>query len=444
MDRSGDRAGEDGSKCVLVLGAHGFIGGHVVTALLAAGHTVIAGARGARLDPRFPTVTARACDLACDHKPTDWLPRLKGVDRVVNCAGILREAGKVTFEAVHEQSVAALGQACVAAGGLPIIQISALGQAEDGAFIASKHRGDASLLALNLSVTVLRPALVYSAAGSYGGTSLLRAMAALPGMIVVPQCATKNCVQPIDVNDVAQAVVAAVARPPKGPEVMALVGPQPMALTTYLSTWRQWLGFGPARVWAVPTRWVQVACWLGERFGKGPMGQSMMRMLEHGNLGQPEALGQLADRLSVRPRALEVVLAGSPSHVQDRWHARLVLLLPLLKFSVIALWLGSGVVGWLTSPQTIAHLAEHGPMSPTTVTGLARVMASVDLILGAAAMHHRWRRWAWGLMAAEVVGYTLAMGLFWPTLWADPMGGLIKNLPLVVSLGVLWVTEDRR
>jgi uncharacterized protein YbjT (DUF2867 family) len=38
---------------VLVTGAYGFIGAHIVAALTAAGHEVVCAVRGARIDARF-------------------------------------------------------------------------------------------------------------------------------------------------------------------------------------------------------------------------------------------------------------------------------------------------------------------------------------------------------------------------------------------------------
>lgn len=145
---------------VLVTGAYGFIGAHIVAALVAAGHDVVCAVRGARVDTRFPGVRVIACDMARDLRSEDWLPRLAGVEAVVNCAGILRERGADTYAAVHEQAPLALFRACVDAGVRRVIQISALGDAGDGEFIASKHRCDAALATLELDWLVLRPSLV--------------------------------------------------------------------------------------------------------------------------------------------------------------------------------------------------------------------------------------------------------------------------------------------
>ena len=138
--------------------------------------------------------------------PDAWRDALAGVDAVVNAAGILRETGAQTFEAIHVSAPLALARACVASGIDCFVQISALGAPSDGEFVASKHRFDEALLALPLRGIALRPSVVYAAAGSYGGTSLLRALAAFPGFQLLPGHANWP-IQPIAAEDLGDLVV---------------------------------------------------------------------------------------------------------------------------------------------------------------------------------------------------------------------------------------------
>lgn len=429
---------------VLVTGAYGFIGSHIVAALTAAGHDVICAVRGARVDSRFPGLQAIACDMSRDTTHEAWLPRLAGIDAAVNCAGILRETRDDRFQAVHVDAPVALYEACVITDVSRVIQISALGTPDDGEFIASKHRGDERLAALPIDAVILRPSVVYSAHGSYGGTSLLRAMAAMPGVIAVPDAAMKPCVQPIAAEDVALAVVAALSRPANGTEILELVGPRAMTLADYLQTWRGWLGLRAASVWRVPTPLVRIACRIGERLGQGPLGETMRTMLEHGNLGQPDALERMRERLGLTPRTLERALAEAPSHTQDRWHARLYFMLPTLRITLALLWLASGVVGWWLPAGAVVTAADGGPLSADASLTLARATATLDLLLGALCLL-RWRpRWVLTGMLLMLLGYTAGIGSMWPTHWLDPLGGLMKNLPLVAAIAVLLATEEKR
>ena len=66
---------------ILIIGASGFVGRHLAAALQTQGHEVIRGVRKLRL----PT------NIAVDFKDTNkatWLPRLEGVDVVINAVGV--------------------------------------------------------------------------------------------------------------------------------------------------------------------------------------------------------------------------------------------------------------------------------------------------------------------------------------------------------------------
>jgi uncharacterized protein YbjT (DUF2867 family) len=428
---------------VLVTGAYGFIGAHITAALVASGNDVVCAVREARVDSRFTGLKAVACDMSRDTDISVWLPRLDGIDAVVNCAGILRETDSDTFRAIHEQSPLALFQACVQRGIRRVIQISALGDRADGEFVASKHRCDDALTQLPLDWLILRPSLVYSAQGSYGGTSLLRGLSALPWLMPVPGKGDQP-VQPISTEDVGACVAAALKNSSRTQQIFELVGPDVMGLREYLLTWRRWLGFTTPYVWSVPSSLVRVAANLGERFGKGPLGVTMTRMLERGNVGSDNALKHLHEGLGVFPGKLTRALDESPSHVQDRWHARLYFLLPTLRIVIALLWIFSGVVGWLTPEARIIETAHGNPLPPILLLFLARGTATMDLILGALCLI-RWRsRAVLSLMLVMLTGYTLGIGGLWPEHWLDPFGGLLKNLPLAVVLLILLATDECR
>ena len=426
---------------VLVTGGTGFIGSRIVVALLEAGHVPVLAVRAGSAPGRFAGLSRVACDFGRDLDPSHWRPRLSGIDAVVNCAGILRERGADRFESVHVAAPRALYAACVETGVRRVVQISALGDPTDGEFVASKHRGDAELLRTGLSATVLRPSLVYSTEGSYGGSSLLRAFAALP-VIALPGAGEQR-VQPISAQDVGAAVVATLARRDDAPQCLELVGPEVMGLREYLAQWRAWLGLGPARFLAVPRRLARFGAWLGERSGRGPLGMTMWRMLERGNVGAEDALPRLQSHLGLTPQPVSLALAQRPAHSADRWHARLYFQMPLLRAVLGATWVASGIVGFLVPTAQITALFAHTGLSDAVALALARGGAAVDLLLGAALLIG-WRpRLTLALMIVSVVIYTGFIGLLLPQAWLDPFGGLLKNLAILSALGLAYATAER-
>ncbi len=425
-------------RTVLVVGGAGFIGGYLVAALRRHGWNVL---RAVRPKGRALADDERACDLQAMVRLEDWLPLLDGVDAVVNAAGILREEGGQTFEAIHAEAPFALAQACLARGVGRFVQVSALGLPEDGPFIASKHRFDERLDGLALSSVVLRPSVVYSVSGSYGGTSLLRALAGFPGVQWLPGDGHWQ-VQPLAAEDLGELVARAASGTVTG--IYDVGGPAPLSLRDYQGQWRRWLRVPGARVVAVPEAAVSLAVTVMEALGRGPVGRTMWRMLRRGNTAEPDAGERLAADFGIRPRTLEDALASAPSQVQDRWQAELYFLAPALRWSVVALWLLSALAGFLTPAADILRLSSGTPLDAMDPVLLARGGGVADLMLGLWLASGRRPRAAVSAMLLLLLAYTLVLGIAVPALWWDPLGGLAKNLVLLPALAVLWILTERR
>lgn len=423
-------------RTALVTGARGFLAGYVVAALRSRGWRVVLGVRA---DPLGPD--ERHCDFARAHEQAYWTTLLEGVDAVVNVAGILRESRGQCFDAIHFTGPMALARACVDSGVRDFVQISALGDPADGGFLASKHRFDAVLMTLPLRAVVLRPSIVYAMAGSYGGTSLLRALAALPLATVVPGHGEWR-VQPLAAEDLGALVVATLESGPGG--VYEVGCEQAMSLRDYQLSWRRWLRVPGRRVLTTPRWLVGVTVAFAERFGTGPVGQTMWRMMQRGSVCAPGMYKQLLDAFGTAPRSLDAVLGSQPSLVQDRWHARLYLLAPLLRVAVVLLGLISAWAGFFTPAGTIQGMAADSLLDVLEPVALARMAGGVDLLLAL------WLASGWRMPEAVsatlivVLGYTLVFGLLVPGLWLDPLGGLAKNLVVLPALAMLWVLSDRR
>jgi uncharacterized protein YbjT (DUF2867 family) len=429
---------ETAVRTVLLLGAGGFIGAHVAVALKRAGWRVVHGVRRSRAGDSDDTVQV---DLVRWTSPRDWARVLHGVDAVVNAAGILRESRVQTFDTIHHDAPLALAHACVQAGVRDFVQISALGEDCDGEFIASKHRFDRALAALPLRAVVLRPSVVFSTRGSYGGTTLLRALAALPGVLPLPGDGRWR-MQPMAAEDLGELVVRALRSDARG--IFEIGGPEPITMRDYQRQWRDWLRLPRGREIHVPVALVSAAVACGERLGAGPMGETIWRMLQRGNVTASDAWVRANDTFGIAPRGVGEVLAAQASQVQDRWHAQLHLLAPLLRFAVVVVFLISAWVGFTTPAAAIQDMVSDSVLRSLAPVALARATAGLDLVLGI-ALAIGWRpRLVVTAMLALVTAYTLAFGLVLPELWFDPLGGLLKNLVILPALMLLRVLLDRR
>lgn len=425
-------------RTALVVGASGFLAGYLIAALRRHGWRVLHGVRDHGQALRDDQ---RIADLARMTTPAAWRPALQGVDAVVNAAGILRETGEQTFQSIHVDGPLAVARACVEFGVPRFVQLSALGEPADGEFIASKHRFDEALLALPLSAVALRPSIVYAASGSYGGTSLLRALAAFPGCQWLPGDGHWP-LQPVAAEDLGEIAALAAAGDQRG--VYEIGGPRTMSLREYQTHWRRWLRIDGERAIDVPQALVTLQVEVSERLGRGPVGRTMWRMLRRGNVTAADAHARASADFGHAARDLPAALAAAPSQVQDRWHAQLYFLAPALRIAIVALWLISALAGWRTPAATIEAMVEGSALQAWQPVALARATAALDAVL-AAGLLIGWRpRWMLGLMGASVLAYSVAFGALLPSQWLDPLGGLAKNLVVLPALAVAWVLADRR
>jgi len=421
---------------VLVTGASGFIGSRLVRALLRAGHQVTAAGR--RPVERCDFIEA---DFAAVPPPAFWLPRLAGIDAIVNAVGLLRESGAQTFEALHLRGPCALFEAAAQAGVRRIVQVSALG-ADAGArssYHRSKKAADDFLLGqATVSATVVQPSLVYGEGGA--SARLFNGMATLP-LIALPGRGDQS-VQPVHVDDLVEALVNLVDDPHRlAGERLPLVGPEPLTLREFLDRLRRAMGLPPGRFLSVPLPLVRLAAWLGNRFHTGLLDTATLDMLMRGNTGPAAPTGALLGR-APRPVSAFVDPAAAAG---ARALGRLWWCLPPLRWSVAAVWIVTGLLslGLYPVQESYALLGRFG------VTGfwapwLLYGAALFDLALGLAVFVLRRRQALWAAQIALMLGYTALLTWRLPEFWLHPFGPLLKNLPMLAAIGVLWTFEESR
>jgi uncharacterized protein YbjT (DUF2867 family) len=426
---------------ILVVGAYGLIGSYVTARLLAEGHAVVAAGRDVgKAVRRWPQARWIQVDLA-RMNAEDWRPHLHGVDAVVNCAGALQDSPSDRVSALQE-GVVHMAQACAATGVRRFVHVSALGvERTQGAYAEAKRTADDALMAMDLDWVVIRPGLVLAPA-AYGGSALLRGLAALP--LVIPAVHANNTVQTVSMDDLTACVAAAV-RPDAPTRVLATLsaadGP---TLTEVLTRLRAWLGLSPAPVIALPAVFGRASglaadaiAWLG---WKSALRSASLEQLAQGVQGETS---EGAQSLGFTPRTLDQVLAAWPSTVQDRWFARLYFLKPLAILVLALFWMGSGVIALISLLQAAEQLGLAG-FSPDASRATVQIGAAVDIALGLLFCIRRTAPLALKGMVLVSVAY-LAGACFWRRdLWLDPLGPLLKVLPgAVLALMTLAVLEER-
>lgn len=424
---------------ILLLGAGGFIGRHILADLIANGHDVSAVVRDPRgLAQAFPEATVVQLDLARATRASDWAPLLTAIDIVVNAAGVLSGSD---MTAVHVEMPRALHAAALAEGVARIILISAISARDDvnTDYSRSKRAGERVLRESGVAWTILRPSLVYGD-GSYGGTSLLRGLAALPWRVPLPG-AGDFAFTPIHVRDLAQAVRRACEDSRFAGAVLEPVGPETLDLRALLTRYRAWLGFGDARFVPVPMWLLRLLGRLGDLAGSGPIATNSVEQLVAGNAGDSAAF---AKAVGFEPRSLSDAFRDRPAQVQDRWHARLFFLSPAITAALVLLWVASALLGLFHGAAATEALVSSLGLPPGWADPLRIGSSILDLGVAALVLLDRRARWATVAQLAVIAGYSLVIGLALPQLWLDPLGPLLKNLPILLLVLVHGAIGNQR
>lgn len=266
---------------ILLTGASGFIGQHLLKALQTAGHHVKAVTRSNGFDfNQMTTIDA-------------WLPHLKEVDIVINCVGIIVETGNQTFTTLHYQAPVALFHAGKEANVMKVIQISALG-ADEQAFTPyqlSKKAADDVLRSLPLKWFVLRPSLVYGKGGK--SMEMFQRLASLPVLPLIN--GGKQRIQPVHINDLTDAILHCLTSS-KSNLTLDIVGAHSILLKEWLQLMRSAEGKSPALIISIPYKLSLTIA----NFGKHIiplMHPDNLRMLKKGNYADTGQLTEFIGRM---------------------------------------------------------------------------------------------------------------------------------------------------
>lgn len=217
---------------VLVTGGTGFLGRHVVRALVASG-------RLPRLLVRVGSESRVPGDIrgACRVTPGDATDpesvenAVQGTSAIVQIAGIVREfPGRgVTFERVHVDATRNLVQAARRWEISRLVHVSALGArpGDPCAFFDSKGRGEEIVRNSELRWTIVRPSAIFGPGDRFIDT-LVRALRRSPVAAVPGDGGVRF--QPVFAGDVADAIVDSVFRPRTEGRSIDLGGPERLSL----------------------------------------------------------------------------------------------------------------------------------------------------------------------------------------------------------------------
>lgn len=292
---------------IVVFGGSGFIGRYLVRHLAQDGWRIVVAVRDP-LDARFlqplgdvGQIVPVACDIGDPEQVAAVLAR---ADAVVNLVGLLYERGKQTFRRIHVDAARNIGEAAAAAGITRVVQISAIGAAPNSPsnYARSKAAAEDALRKAVPQAVILRPSIVF---GPEDGFFNLFARIATLSPVLPLFGGGMTRFQPVYVDDVARAIVAALDLPEAAGRTFELGGPRVYSFRQLMEIVRRETRRRPMLV-SVPFALAQLKATFLQLLPVPPLTTDQVRLLKIDNVVAPGA-NTIAD-LGVRPTTVEVIV----------------------------------------------------------------------------------------------------------------------------------------
>ncbi|PZQ95513.1 MAG: complex I NDUFA9 subunit family protein [Cereibacter sphaeroides] len=300
-------------RLVTIYGGSGFVGRYVTRRMAKEGWRVRVAVRrpNEALFVKPYGVVGQVEPILCNIRDEASVrAAMIGAEAVVNCVGVLSEAGRNTFDAVQAEGAGRIARIASEMGVSRLVHLSAIGADEesDSVYARTKAAGEAAVLAAFPSAMILRPSIIFGAEDQF-----FNRFAAMSRMgPVLPVVGANTKFQPVYVDNVAQAAVMGVTGA-AAPGLYELGGPD---VRTFRELMHQMLEviqrrrlvmnvpFLAARIAAFGLDAVQ-AVTLG-LIHNGMLTRDQVRNLAHDNVVSEGAAG-LAE-LGIKPTPVDAVL----------------------------------------------------------------------------------------------------------------------------------------
>ncbi|MHC4943496.1 MAG: NAD-dependent epimerase/dehydratase family protein [Planctomycetota bacterium] len=244
---------------VVITGAKGFLGSHVTRTALAADHEVIGVDLPEARSDLLIDAPGKYIDAAFDIlNPPEPLPEtIRGADAFIHCAGLI--TGKPgDIHRVNVEGTRTLVNALEDQEGLRFVFLSSMAifESHSGAYGRSKKEAEDLVMEKMTSHAVIRPSMIYGPSDP-GWTARLRERVTKRRLLFLPG-GGKFMIQPVYVEDVAQAILQACVEENARGCAFELGGPASIEQVEFLRRVRERLK-GKTRFIAVPLRLFRTA-----------------------------------------------------------------------------------------------------------------------------------------------------------------------------------------
>jgi NADH dehydrogenase len=288
---------------LFIAGGTGYIGNHVIDKLVKDGHKIRALVRKgseAKLNNKF--IESWYGDIA---DPASLNSALDGCDAVIYLIGLIREfpSKGITFELAHVQGVKHLYERAKLSGVKRWIQISANGVKPDtpDGYRRTKYRAEEFIKAQDIDYTILRPSVVFG--GETEGTinfvtTVKDIINLMPFVVPVIGNGTYK-IQPVHIDDLANAISMIIDKPSTFNKAYTLCGPKSLSYNDIIDVITNMHNLKKKMKIHIPAFLVELLAGLLKNFESFPVTPEQIDMLVSGNTCSDS---YLFDELKIIPK----------------------------------------------------------------------------------------------------------------------------------------------
>jgi NADH dehydrogenase len=233
----------------------------------------------------------------------------------VNAVSTYVEKGGVTFEAVHEQGAETVAREVASAGVVRLVLISGIGAdpTSGSPYIRARGRGELAVQQVFRSATIVRPGAMFGPGDALFGT-LADLARLLPMVPLVGGGRTR--LQPVYVEDVAEAITRILADPGTAGHTYELAGPGVYTMRELVEMTLRLIGRRRLLI-PIPFAVARVQARLFEFFPSPPLTTSQVDLLRTDNVVSGVLRG--FRELGIEPKGVEEVVPTyiGRSHVPE-------------------------------------------------------------------------------------------------------------------------------
>ncbi|MEL6112724.1 MAG: complex I NDUFA9 subunit family protein [Pseudomonadota bacterium] len=314
-------------KLAVVIGGSGFVGRHVVRELARHGWRVRVGVRrphlATHLKPMGVVGQIQLAQVNIRHRQSIDAA-LAGADAVINCVGILFQAGSQKFESIQADGAENIAAACAEAGITNLVHVSAIGADAQSKSLYARSKADGESRMRNHvpDAVIMRPSIVFGPEDDFFNrfAAMTRIAPALPLI-----GGGKTRFQPVYVDDVADAICAVLEAGTFKGTTFELGGPQIYTFRALMELMLREIGVRRALV-PLPFSIAALMGLGGQMMGALPfldpfLTRDQVRLLKKDNVvTQDDPAIATLETLCITPTSVEAIL---PSYmVQYRKHGQ--------------------------------------------------------------------------------------------------------------------------